>query len=86
MAPAKLGQHGMLYSFTVCHVAPEGWEAPYFQAYIQLPEGMRIFSLISSEIEPKANALQVGTEMELVIERVRPGTDVLTYKYRPLHA
>jgi benzoylsuccinyl-CoA thiolase BbsA subunit len=83
MASVKLGQRGTLYSFTVCHVAPEGWKAPYLQAYIQLPEGLRIFSLISSSIKPTAEALRVGMPMELVVEPVQPGSDVLTFKYRP---
>jgi uncharacterized protein len=84
MAQAKLGQRGTLYSFTVCHVALRGWQAPYFQAYIQLPEGLRVFSLISSAVQPRADALRVGTEMELVIEPVQPGSELLTFKYRPL--
>ncbi|MGH2866380.1 MAG: Zn-ribbon domain-containing OB-fold protein [Solirubrobacteraceae bacterium] len=83
MAEAKLGQRGTLYSFTVCHVAPEGWRAPYFQAYIQLPEGLRVFSLVSSGVPPKADALRVGMEMELVVEPAQPGSELLTFKYRP---
>lgn len=86
MVPAKLGQRGTLYSFTVCHVAPEGWQAPYLQAYIELPEGLRIFSLISSTVQPRADALAVGNEMELVIEPVQSGSEVLTFKYRPVPA
>ena len=84
MASAELGQRGTLYSFTVCHVAPEGWQAPYLQAYIELREGLRIFSLISSAVEPRADALRVGMDMELVIEPVHPGSEVLTFKYRPV--
>lgn len=83
MIPVKLGQQGTLYSFTVCHVAPEGWHAPYFQAYIRLPEGLRIFSLISSSVEPRADALRVGMGMELVVEPVEPTSEVVTFKYRP---
>ena len=84
MAPAKLGQLGTLYSFTVCHVAPEGWQAPYLQAYVQLPEGLRIFSLISDSVQPRLGALREGMRMELVVEPVRPGEQVMTFKYRPL--
>jgi uncharacterized OB-fold protein len=84
MVGAKVGQRGSLYSFTVCHVAPAAWEAPYLQAYIELPEGLRVFSLVSSTIEPRTNSLRIGTEMELVIEPVQPGNPLLTYKYRPL--
>ena len=83
MAPAEFGRRGTLYSFTVCHVAPEGWQAPYLQAYIELREGLRIFSLISSAVEPRANALRIGMDMELVIEPVQSGSEALTFKYRP---
>lgn len=83
MVQAKLGQRGTLYSFTVCHAAPEGWQAPYFQAYIQLPEGLRVFSLVSSAVQPSAEALRVGMEMELVVEAVQPGSELVTFKYRP---
>lgn len=84
MARVRIGQLGVLYSFTVCHVAPAGWRAPYLQAYVQLPEGIRVFSLISSSVEPRSDSLQVGMEMELVLEAVQPGKEVLTFKYRPV--
>jgi uncharacterized OB-fold protein len=84
MAPAKLGQFGTLYSFTVCHVAPEGWQAPYLQAYVELPEGLRVFSLISDSVQPRSDALREGMQMELVVEPVRPEEQVMTFKYRPL--
>jgi uncharacterized OB-fold protein len=84
MVPARLGQRGTLYSFTVCHVAPAGWRAPYLQAYVQLGEGLRVFSLVSDSVEPMVAALSEGMEMELVIEPVRPGEELLTFKYRPV--
>ena len=84
MEPVRLGQSGTLYSFTVCHVAPAGWRAPYFQAYIELPESLRVFSLISDSVTPRADALREGMQMELVVEPVRPEEQVMTFKYRPL--
>lgn len=86
MAPTRLGQRGVLYSFTVCHAAPTGWEAPYLQAYVELPEGLRIFSLVSREVPARADALRPGMEMELVVEEVHAGADLMTHKYRPAHA
>ncbi|HET8673533.1 MAG TPA: OB-fold domain-containing protein [Thermoleophilaceae bacterium] len=84
MVPARVGERGTLFSFTVCHAAPSGWRAPYLQAYVSPPEGIRVFSLVSDEVPARLDALQVGMEMELVIEPVRPGGEVLTYKYRPV--
>jgi uncharacterized OB-fold protein len=75
-----------LYSFTVCYTAPQGWKAPYLQAYVELPEGMRVFTLISDVVEPRIDALRVGMPMELVVEAARTGPageTYLTYKFRP---
>jgi uncharacterized OB-fold protein len=83
MELAHLGERGTLYSFTVCHVAPEGWEAPYLQAYVELPEGIRVFSLVASSVPAKAGSLAPGTPMELVLEPLRPGSEITTFKYRP---
>jgi uncharacterized OB-fold protein len=81
-----LSRTGTLYSFTVCHTAPLGWKAPYLQAYVELPEGVRVFTLISDEVTPAVDALEVGMPMELVAEAVGSdgaGREVVTYKFRP---
>lgn len=86
MAATPMGTSGRLYTFTIAHVAPRGFEAPYFQAFVDIPEGPRIFSLISSEVPVEAGALQDGMALELVIEPVGDtpdGKPILTYKYRP---
>ena len=87
MEEVPMGQRGRLYSFTIANVAPVGFTAPYFQAYVELPEGPRVFALISDDVPVEAGALADGMEMELVIEPVRKdeqGRPVLTYKYRPV--
>jgi uncharacterized OB-fold protein len=83
MELAYLGERGTLYSFTVCHVAPAGWTAPYLQAYVEVPEGIRVFSLVASSVPPTADSLTRGAPMELVLEPVQPGSDTVTFKYRP---
>ena len=83
MVRVGVGGGARLYSFTICHVAPAGWQAPYLQAYVELPEGIRLFTLISDEVEPRADALEVGMAMELVLEPVLPGSAKTTYKFRP---
>ena len=84
MRGTMLGPRARLYSFTVSNVAPAGWEAPYLQAFIELPEGPRVFTLISDEVEPRLDALEVGQPMELVIEPVAPNRGEETYKFRPV--
>lgn len=84
MSPHRIGRTGVLYGFTVCHTAPSGWRAPYLQAYVELPERIRVFTLVSDAVEPAADALTVGAPMRLVVEPVHPGAATVTYKYRPL--
>lgn len=86
MEEVPLSRRGRLYSFTVAHVAPHGFKAPYLQAYIDLPEGPRIFSLVSNDVPPREDALEEGMEMELVIEPVgeaEGGRPIVSYKFRP---
>ena len=81
-----LGRGARLYSFTVCYTAPEGWRAPYLQAYVELPEGIRVFTLISDAVPPETGSLRVGMPMDLVVEPARtgPGGETYsTYKFRP---
>jgi uncharacterized OB-fold protein len=81
-----LSREGTLYSYTLCFTAPQGWQAPYFQAFVQLREGIRVFTLISDDVEPKLEALRVGMPMELVVEpahKVDGGGGPVTYKFRP---
>lgn len=39
-----LGDRGTLYAFTEIHIAPSGWQAPYIVGYVDMPEGVRIFT------------------------------------------
>jgi uncharacterized OB-fold protein len=83
MRPVRMGRAGTLFSFTVSHVAPEGWQAPYLQAFVELSEGPRVFTLISDDIQPRIDALELGQPMELVIEPQTEARPELTYKFRP---
>ena len=40
-----LSDKGKIYSFSIAQVAPPGFEVPHVQAYIDLKEGVRVFSL-----------------------------------------
>ncbi len=88
MEEVELGRTGKLYSHTIAYVAPNGFTAPYFQAFVELPEGPRVFSLIGSECPVERGVLQDGIEMRLIVERVADTPerrDQLTYKYVPAH-
>ncbi len=82
-----IGRTAKLFSFTIAHAAPVGFDAPYFQAFVDLPEGPRVFTLISADTPVEPDSLREEMDLELVIETVRveaDGTEVKTYKYRPL--
>jgi len=86
MEETAMGASGRLYNFTIAYVAPQGFQAPYFQAFVDIPEGPRIFSLISDDVPVETDALEDGMAMELVIEAVGETPEnvpILTYKYRP---
>lgn len=80
----RIGHGAKLFSFTVCNTAPRGWRAPYLQAYVQLPEDIRVFTLIADEVAPAISSLAVGMEMEPVAEALHGESRRLTYKYRPI--
>jgi uncharacterized OB-fold protein len=86
MVELELGRTGTIYSHTIAHVAPHGFSAPFFQVFVDLPEGPRVFALVGSECPVEAGVLEDGMEMRLVIEPVADTPerrDILTYKYVP---
>jgi uncharacterized OB-fold protein len=88
MEEIELGRTGKLYSHTIAYVAPKGFTAPYFQAFVDLPEGPRIFSLIGCQCLVERGVLEDGMEMRLIVEPVAETPergDELTYKYVPAH-
>jgi uncharacterized OB-fold protein len=42
-----LSNVGSLYSFTFVHIAPANWKVPYGIAYVDLPEGVRVFGKLA---------------------------------------
>lgn len=79
----RVGRGAQLSSFTVCHTAPSGWRAPYLQAYVELPEGIKVFTLIADGVEPAIESLEVGMPMEPVAEPLNGEGSELTFKFRP---
>lgn len=45
--PADLASEGTLYSWSVVHVAPKGWNTPYIAGYVDLADGVRVFAHIT---------------------------------------
>ncbi len=79
-----LSRRGKLYTFTIIGYPPPGVEAPYAIGYVDLPEGVRVFSIL---MDWDKENLKVGMDVELVIGRFkedREGNEILTYKFRPI--
>ena len=86
MEEIEIGRTGKLYSHTISYFAPKGFTAPSFQAFIDLPEGPRVFSLIGSKYPVERGVLEDGMEMRLIVEPLADTPehkDELTYKYVP---
>lgn len=86
MQEAEIGRTGRLFSHTIAHFAPKGFVAPFFQAFVDLPEGPRVFSLIGAGCRVETGVLEDGMPLRLVVEPVADtleNRDRLTYKFVP---
>lgn len=74
-----LSRHGTLYTHATVGMGPEGFPSPYTIGYVDLPEGIRIFTTIVGDVE-------IGDEMEVATGTVfeRDGTAVEGYQFRPV--
>ena len=83
---AYLSDRGKLHTFTICRVPVPNMNLPYAMGYIDLPEGVMIFSQLTQWNEKD---LKIGLEMEMVQEKLKTdkdGNEVYTYKFRPVNA
>ncbi|MEH2498885.1 putative OB-fold protein [Bradyrhizobium sp. AZCC 1678] len=79
---SRLRSEGTLYSFSVVHQAPKGWNVPYALGYVDLPEGLRVLAHLDASF---AN-LRIDGAMKLALGVV--GTDPIgaplsTYTFVP---
>jgi benzoylsuccinyl-CoA thiolase BbsA subunit len=81
-----LNKRGKLHTFARSHMGPSGIRTPFTIGFIDLPEGIKLFSLLT-QCEPWDEVLKVDMEMEMVIETIRrdeEGTEIIGYKFRPV--
>ena len=84
MESIPLSSRGKLYTYTIIGYPPPGLAAPYAIGYVDLPEGVRVFSIITDWDQ---KSLKVGTDVELIIGKLKEdkdGNEILTYKFRPV--
>lgn len=81
----ELGKQGVLYSYTVVRVAPQGWpgQIPYFLGQIELREGPQVLAEVIDCLEAD---LKIGMPVELALVPVKApegDTERVVYKWRP---
>jgi uncharacterized OB-fold protein len=88
----KLSGQGHVYSYTVIHAAPEGFEnsTPYIIGIIELKEGIRLTAQI---VDCKPDEIDIGTPVEMVLRYFGEEPDRFSseagirfygYKFRPV--
>jgi uncharacterized OB-fold protein len=78
----RLGREGTLYTYTIVYMASEHFPPPYAVGWIEMPEGLRIFSQIRGWQE---QPLKIGMRMKISIEPLWQDGDneVVGFVFRP---
>ncbi|NLA76100.1 MAG: hypothetical protein GX846_11635 [Deltaproteobacteria bacterium] len=85
MEEARFEGSGTLDSYSIVQAALPGFRQPSIQAYVNLDNGPKIWSLITG-CEPVEGSLKLGMKMEMVIDRVRDdeeGNELISYQFKP---
>jgi uncharacterized OB-fold protein len=75
---------GTIHASTVVRLAPSGFKAPYSLAYVDLDEGPRVFTQLTT---CEVSKILPNTYVEMVVgpNRINEnGNEVLGYKFNPL--
>jgi len=84
METLPLSTQGKIYTYTIIGYPPPGITAPYAIGYVDLPEGVRVFSILT---DWKQEDLKVGRSVKLVLGKFKDdqdGNEIVTYKFRPV--
>jgi benzoylsuccinyl-CoA thiolase BbsA subunit len=71
MDAVPIGRTGRLYSATMVHQVPDGFDAPYLAGYVDLSEGMRAFAHIGTGDTRPA----IGADVVLQVAPIRKAND-----------
>jgi len=80
----ELGKRGRLFTFTRVFIPSKNFGPPYVVGYIDLLEGIRIFSQIK---DWEKVDLKIGMEMEMIVDTLwgtSDGTMIIGYKFVPI--
>lgn len=83
LRPLALSTAGTLYSWSVVHIAPKGWNTPYIAAYVDLPEGVRVFTHIV-EADPARLVMDMRVRLcTAVLGTGEDGRPMASYAFTP---
>lgn len=88
MEIVPLARRGRLLTYSVAFNPFMGIRAPYAFGYVELEDGVRLYSLLT-DCEPFDEKLRTGCAVEMVIEFMAKdefGDDVYCYKFRPIQS
>lgn len=89
LEPVPISRAGKLHTYAVQVLGAPGFASPYAIGWIELPEGIKLFSLLT-DCEPFNETLKIGMDMEMVIGALRTIRDeqgeveIIGYKFRPI--
>jgi uncharacterized OB-fold protein len=75
-----IGREGTLYTFTVIHQVPTGFQAPMAVGYVDLAEGVRVFA----HLDRSPETLTIGGRVSLSISPLKVDGDG-AQKFGPLY-
>jgi uncharacterized OB-fold protein len=78
-----LNRRGKLFSYTVVHMPSSHFQPPYAVGYVDLPEGVRVFSQLEiTEDKP----FKVNMDMEVITDTLwhKDGKEVVGFRFAPL--
>lgn len=80
-----LSRTGTLHTFALSVMGPKDMEKPYVIGFIDLPEGIKLYSVIT-ECEPWDKRLKIGMPMRMLIAPIKKdgsGNTLIGYKFAP---
>ena len=80
-----LSKTGTLHTYAQSFMGPADLEKPYLMGFIDLPENIKLYSIITAGNSPEMQP-RVGMRMEMFVDVVKKdvsGAEVLAYKFRP---
>ncbi|WP_170984288.1 Zn-ribbon domain-containing OB-fold protein [Rhodoligotrophos defluvii] len=81
MRPLELPREGIVYAFTTAHVGPAHWHKPFMVGYVDLPNGVRVFSHLRGE------GLRIGDTVQLAsgeLGRDADGMPIMSFVFQPV--